>query len=272
MTAADDVNLDDLKRRARRRLVGAIVLALVVAVVVPMLLESEPKPLGEDVAVKIPPVDDGKFVNRLSDRGKQDASTGDGSKSGGKADPKIEASKAAPEAAPRKADTAPASVAGTSGAKGETDTASPGVVNGKADAGKNAAGEHAKADSPPPPAAAPAPAASLPATSAPAGGGTADAPAAASAKAGASGSTTIPAATANGLFAVQVYAFSDVYGANSLVNKLKRVGYPAYSEPTTTSKGQLWRVRIGPYPSREVAATARDKLKGEGYNGIVTTR
>ena len=82
----------------------------------------------------------------------------------------------------------------------------------------------------------------------------------------------IPAATPNGLFAVQVYAFSDVYGANSLVNKLKRVGYPAYSEPTSTSKGQLWRVRIGPFPSRDVAATARDRLKGEGYNGIVTTK
>src|SRR6476659_8323418 len=67
MTAADDANLDELRRRARRRLVGAIVLALAAAVIVPMLLESDPRPLGEDVAVKIPPVDDGKFVNRLND-------------------------------------------------------------------------------------------------------------------------------------------------------------------------------------------------------------
>src|SRR5205823_8908953 len=62
-----DINVDELRRRARRRLVGAIVLALAAAVIVPMLLESEPKPLGESVAVKIPPVDDGKFVNRLND-------------------------------------------------------------------------------------------------------------------------------------------------------------------------------------------------------------
>ncbi|HEX8739460.1 MAG TPA: hypothetical protein VF925_04890, partial [Casimicrobiaceae bacterium] len=61
-----DQNLDELRRRARRRLVGAVVLALVVAVVVPMLLEREPKPLGNDVSVQIPPVDSGKFVNRLS--------------------------------------------------------------------------------------------------------------------------------------------------------------------------------------------------------------
>src|SRR5512134_2589263 len=67
-----DLNLDELKRRGRRRLIGAIVLALVAAVVVPMLLESDPKPLGEDVSVKIPPVDDGKFVNRLNEKAKRE--------------------------------------------------------------------------------------------------------------------------------------------------------------------------------------------------------
>ena len=67
MAEPADVNVDELRRRARRRLVGAVVLALGVAVVVPMLLETEQKPLGDDVAVKIPPVDSGKFVNRLND-------------------------------------------------------------------------------------------------------------------------------------------------------------------------------------------------------------
>jgi len=61
-----DFNVDELRRRARRRLIGAVVLALIVAVVVPMLLESDPKPLGDDVSVKIPPVDESKFVNRLT--------------------------------------------------------------------------------------------------------------------------------------------------------------------------------------------------------------
>ena len=68
MAEPADINVDELRRRARRRLVGAVVLALGVAVVVPMLLETEQKPLGEDVSVKIPPVDDGKFVNRLNDK------------------------------------------------------------------------------------------------------------------------------------------------------------------------------------------------------------
>jgi len=43
-------------------------------------------------------------------------------------------------------------------------------------------------------------------------------------------------------------------------------------ETTNTGKGTLYRVRIGPYASREIAAVARDKLKGEGYNGIVATK
>ena len=46
-----DLNLDELKRRGRRRLIGAIVLALVAAVVVPMLLESDP-----DEGVPVPVV------------------------------------------------------------------------------------------------------------------------------------------------------------------------------------------------------------------------
>ena len=61
-----DLAVDELKRRARRRLVGAIVLALAAAVILPLLLESDPKPLGDDVSIRIPPIDNGKFINPLS--------------------------------------------------------------------------------------------------------------------------------------------------------------------------------------------------------------
>lgn len=50
---ADDPVLPE-KKRARRRLVGAIALALAVAVGLPMLLDSEPKPLASDIAIQIP--------------------------------------------------------------------------------------------------------------------------------------------------------------------------------------------------------------------------
>jgi DedD protein len=51
--AADDPVLPE-KKRARRRLVGAVALALAVAVGLPMVLDSEPKPLASDIAIQIP--------------------------------------------------------------------------------------------------------------------------------------------------------------------------------------------------------------------------
>jgi DedD protein len=45
-----------LKKRARRRLVGATALVLLVVVFLPMFLDSEPKPLNQDIAITIPPV------------------------------------------------------------------------------------------------------------------------------------------------------------------------------------------------------------------------
>ena len=66
MADSDRSALEDARKRARRRLVGAIVLVLIAAVVLPMFLETDPKPLGPDVQLQIPPIDDGKFQNRLT--------------------------------------------------------------------------------------------------------------------------------------------------------------------------------------------------------------
>lgn len=51
-TAVDPVLPE--KKRARRRLVGAIALALAVAIGLPMILDSEPKPLATDIVIRIP--------------------------------------------------------------------------------------------------------------------------------------------------------------------------------------------------------------------------
>lgn len=42
------------KKRARRRLVGAVALALAVAIGLPMILDAEPKPLASDIDIRIP--------------------------------------------------------------------------------------------------------------------------------------------------------------------------------------------------------------------------
>lgn len=43
-----------LKRQARRRLIGAVALVTAVAVILPMVLDSEPKPAGVDIELRIP--------------------------------------------------------------------------------------------------------------------------------------------------------------------------------------------------------------------------
>ena len=50
-----------LKKRARRRLVGAIVLVTAVAVILPMVLDSEPRPVSQNVNIQIPSPDAGEY-------------------------------------------------------------------------------------------------------------------------------------------------------------------------------------------------------------------
>lgn len=50
-----------LKKRARRRLVGAVVLVTAVAVILPMVLDSDPKPVSQNVDIQIPSPESGEF-------------------------------------------------------------------------------------------------------------------------------------------------------------------------------------------------------------------
>lgn len=236
MAQPADVNLDELRRRGRRRLVGAIVLALVAAVVVPMLLESDPRPLGEDISVRIPPVDDGKFVNKLN-APKPAPAPAEGATAG-----------AAPATLPAVPDVPRKSLA-----EAEQAVLGPG----------KAAVPEAKA-----PVATPAPAK----TEAPKASA---APAAARAETKAEPAKAAPAAApakavpAKDAHVVQLGAFTDDKGANALAGRLTKAGYPAYVEPVTTSRGPIWRVRVGPYATRDAAVQARDRLKLDGHAGIV---
>jgi len=54
-----------LKRRARRRLVGAIALVVFIVVVLPIVLDKEPSPIGQDIVIQIPSQDAGKFNTRV---------------------------------------------------------------------------------------------------------------------------------------------------------------------------------------------------------------
>lgn len=60
----DELNL---RRKARRRLIGAVALTLAVVVILPMVLDSEPKTTGKDIDLSIPAPDKvGEFVPRVA--------------------------------------------------------------------------------------------------------------------------------------------------------------------------------------------------------------
>src|SRR5216684_42821 len=60
---ADDANL--LKRRARRRLVGAIALVVLIVVVLPVILDQQPRHVPQALTVQIPGQDGGPFKTRV---------------------------------------------------------------------------------------------------------------------------------------------------------------------------------------------------------------
>jgi len=257
--------VDEMKRKARRRLVGAVVLALAAAIILPMLLEKEPRPLGDDVSVQIPPVDQGKFVNRLTGK------TGD-DKPPSKTDSK--AIGVAPGKSETKAETPVETATPASAPPAAAQKAEPmatGAQENKQETKSEAKSEPKampKADSK---AAAPTEPASEPKSAVASAPSSTSAPAqVASANPSAASPAASPATTSKpDGFVVQLAAFADDKGANALANKLKKGGYAAYVEPVNTSRGTLWRVRVGGYGTRPEAETARVALKGEGYSGII---
>jgi DedD protein len=237
---AADPAVEELKRRARRRLVGAIVLALAAAVILPLLLESDPKPLGDDVSIQIPPIDSGKFITPLSP-----GKGADGKAAPERAGPStsVTSAKPAPVAPDTPVEAKPADALNASGKPVEPAQRAPEVAP---PAGATASSTIAANPEPPKPAAS-----------------------ASKAEAGDSRPNVVSPA---GGFVVQLAAFADAKAAPALASKLKTSGFPAYTETLKTQQGTMRRVRVGPYPTREVADAELAKLNAAGYRGVVTTR
>ena len=62
--AEQQQDVDTLKRRGRRRLVGAIALVLAAVIVLPMVFDREPRPVAPPVSVRIPGEDETPFKPR----------------------------------------------------------------------------------------------------------------------------------------------------------------------------------------------------------------
>jgi|SRR5579862_5841312 len=257
---APDLAVDELKRRARRRLVGAVVLALAAAVILPLLLESDPKPLGSDVSIQIPPIDNSKFITPLSPAKDAPAkllpdSRGD-AKGGVAGDAKGDTI-AVPQAASA---AAPATQRGLVDAEHR--------VLGQATTQKMtttpAANNRAAGDS----ASTTAPLASTEIQSAtdaaPVASGEAKAPSEKAQVVSETKSASPAVASLSG-FQVQLAALSDVKAAGELAKKVKASGFTVHTEEVPTRKGPVERVRVGPFATRAAADTAATKLKSLGY-------
>jgi DedD protein len=59
--AEQQQDVDTLKRRGRRRLVGAVALVLLAVIILPMVFDPEPRPVTPPVSVRIPGEDDTPF-------------------------------------------------------------------------------------------------------------------------------------------------------------------------------------------------------------------
>ena len=64
MAESEDVN--SLKRRGRRRLVGAIALVLAAVIVLPMVFDSDPRGSAPPVSVRIPGEDESSFTPKVT--------------------------------------------------------------------------------------------------------------------------------------------------------------------------------------------------------------
>jgi DedD protein len=62
---ADNPDATLLRRRARRRLVGAIALVVLVVVLLPIVLDQQPRPVTQTLTVQIPSQDAGPFNTRV---------------------------------------------------------------------------------------------------------------------------------------------------------------------------------------------------------------
>lgn len=78
---------------------------------------------------------------------------------------------------------------------------------------------------------------------------------------------TAIAATPGTRWYVQVGGFADIRNAHQAQERLKDAGQASIIAPAESDRGTLYRVRAGPFASREAAVAAQTQLAGVGFAG-----
>lgn len=235
--ADDDATLDaqtELKKRARRRLVGATALALLAVIVLPMVMDREPKPAPQDIQVRIPAQDAGTFTSRIL--------------------PSKPAATPLPPVEPKENSAA--------AAEPKTETAAVPKPEAKSEA-RTPAKPEPKSPAPdtrPEPKAEPKPARPTAPSDAPQAKAPADLAKAEAALAG------------SGEWVVQLGAYKESGNVKLLVAKIREMKVPVYTEKLDTAGGPRTRVRAGPFPSRDAAEKAEARIRKIGVNGNVAPK
>lgn len=278
----DDADAEDrvdpaqqLRAQARRRLIGAAALLLAVAVVVPMILDDEPRPVADSVPIDIPS-EKTPFTPRLSLPPPPEPGNVPLAPPPDTAE--AVAGKAPPKAADRPAEK---TVAKTGDAVADKPAEKPAERTASSRAPDREAGRTAERT------------AEKPASEKPATNTAAKPEAQASTRTSDDGRTSLAAAeekrvrellegrasdakpadakpaerktagttSAKTRFAVQAAAPKDEGDAQALAARLKKAGYASYVEPVQAKDGTRYRVRVGPFASRDEAERVRARLR-----------
>jgi DedD protein len=243
---ADAMMLDPTlpeKQRARRRLVGALALVAAAVIILPMVLDSHPKPVTDDISIDIP----ARPAAPLPKTSHNDAT--DGGAVDSSADTQAGVAPDGPTAAPDNAAAVASKPDSKSAAKPDSKQASK-PVETQAQAKAATPQPEAKPVAPPPAATAAKPPVDAPAATA------------------ATPKPNTPASPAGSRFVVQIGTFDDDIAAQGWVTKLKAAGVPAYVEHRKQADGTTRTLlRAGPFADRTAASAALVKVRQAGLGG-----
>ncbi len=233
-----------LKKRARRRLVGAVALVLIVVIFLPMVLDNEPKPVSQDIAINIPSRENSDFNSKIVPAQE-------------KAVPKQLQPEMPVTSAQMSAPVVePAVVAAPVKAPSPSKPIEPVVAN---PVSKPTSKADTQADAKPKTDAKPK----------------SEAKTKVDAKPVMAESTQKTDAVKNAQqsYVVQLGAFSNMDNAKQRQTKLAALGIRFYTGTIKSATGDKLRVRAGPYATRQEAEKVQAKLKAAGINdGIVAEK
>lgn len=243
--------VEEIRTRARRRLIGAVVLVAIGIVGFPLVFETKPRPIPVDIVIELARNDSASVqpavVRPTSSTPPASSTTGTPAGTPIITDTRTEPVRdlTVPSQA---ASTAPTLTLGVASDGGSATPAQ--VVNAR---------PTAAADSFASVAVARAPANNKPAS-------TAEAARALALLDGVQASK--PAA---GRFVVQVGAFAESAAANDTRQRVEKLGLKTYTQVALTPSGSRIRVRVGPFATRDEADRAQARAKSAGLAAVVLT-